>query len=81
MSGNHLTWSEKGGTRVYDMSGIIALADELKNNRMLKTFDISNNEIGGRQGAWNTSTNAYDIIATPEGPEAIAQALKGNVRK
>ena len=55
-------------------AGAKAVSEMLRVNKTLTKVDLSDNEIGGwyKYGTWG------DFTATPEGPAALADALKSN---
>jgi Ran GTPase-activating protein (RanGAP) involved in mRNA processing and transport len=59
------------------MGGALVIAEHLDGNGALLVLDISNNSIGRRS---RDGDGRAPWIATPEGPQAIAEALKSNVR-
>jgi hypothetical protein len=66
----------KGDETKLDMSGkisgaddVIMFAGEIVDNGALTSLDISDNRLGG-------SYDGFTLTATPEGPKAIADAIK-----
>ena len=54
-------------------AGAKAICEMLKVNKTLTKVDLSDNEIGAEKGSYGLVTKA-----TPEGPAALADALKSN---